>query len=102
MNKNEIGAYAKKARRIDKDEMIGKTCTGKTVLDVGCIGQDRNFAADNWLHNKVRSMASKADGVDILLPEIELLKKKGYSMYSVDELQKMDTRYDVVLMADVI
>lgn len=102
MNKNEIGAYAKKAMRMDKDEMIEKICTGKTVLDVGCIGQDRNFSADNWLHNKVRSMASKADGVDILLPEIELLKKKGYSMYSVDELQKMDNRYDVVLMADVI
>ncbi len=102
MDKSEIAAYAKKARRIDKDQMIEKICTGKTVLDVGCIGQDRNFSADNWLHNKVRKMASKADGVDILLPEIELLKQKGYSMYSVDELQKMNTKYNVVLMADVI
>lgn len=102
MNKSEIAAYAKNAKRLDKDQMIEKICTGKTVLDVGCIGQDRNFNADNWLHNKVRSMASKADGVDILLPEIELLKQKGYSMYSVDELQKMNTKYNVVLMADVI
>ncbi len=102
MNKNEIAAYAKQAKRLDKDLMIEKICTGKTVLDVGCIGQDRNFMADNWLHNKVRSMATKADGVDILLPEIEELKRKGYSMFSVDELQKLDNKYNVVLMADVI
>lgn len=102
MNKNEVAAYAKRARRIEKDFIVEKFCTGKTVLDVGCIGQDRNFAADNWLHNKIKKIASKADGVDILIAEINELKQKGYSMYSVDELKTLNTKYDVVLMADVI
>lgn len=102
MNKNEVAGYAKQARRQEKDVVIEKFCTGKTVLDVGCIGQDRNFMADNWLHNKIKRIASRADGVDILLSEIDELKKKGYSMYSIDELKALNTKYDVVLMADVI
>jgi 2-polyprenyl-3-methyl-5-hydroxy-6-metoxy-1,4-benzoquinol methylase len=102
MNKADIGAYARNAKRINKDNAVADACKNKSVLDVGCIGQDRNFANDNWLHNKVRGLAAKADGVDILVEEVNQLKKQGYSMYTVDELQLTGNKYDLVLMADVI
>lgn len=102
MNKKEFAQYAKTAQRVHKDDVVLQHCAGKSVLDVGCVGQDRDFASDNWLHNKVRKVASRADGVDILLDEIAQLKQRGYNMYSLDELQTTSNRYDVVLMADVI
>lgn len=102
MNKKEIAEYAKSAARIEKDFMITKICSGKNVLDVGCIGQDRNYNAENWLHNKLRKIALKADGVDILIDPIRELKRKGYSMFTIEELQASGNMYDVLLMADVI
>jgi hypothetical protein len=102
MNKKELVQYAKSAKRLHKDDVIVKVCAGKSVLDVGCIGQDRDFTSDNWLHNKVKKVASHTDGVDVLLHEITALKQKGYSMYSVDELRKTKNRYDIVLIADVV
>ena len=102
MDKKEVAAYAKTAKRRHKDEVVLETCAGKTVLDVGCIGQDRDFTSDNWLHNKIKSVATNTDGVDLLLDEIAILREKGYSMYSVDELRQMNNRYEVIVMADVI
>jgi 2-polyprenyl-3-methyl-5-hydroxy-6-metoxy-1,4-benzoquinol methylase len=102
MEKNEIVLRARNARAENKDQVIAEFCKGKSVLDVGCIGQDRNYAADNWLHEKVRRIAGKIDGVDILVDEINILRKNGYSMYTVDELEETSNKYDVVLMADVI
>jgi SAM-dependent methyltransferase len=102
MTKKEIAVIAKTAASVDKDEFILKRCAGKTVLDVGCIGQDRNFTSENWLHNKVKQASLKVDGVDILLDQIEELKRQGYSMYSVDELSGTNNKYSVILMADVI
>jgi 2-polyprenyl-3-methyl-5-hydroxy-6-metoxy-1,4-benzoquinol methylase len=102
MEKNEIVARAKRAKADNKDKIITQFCTGQKVLDVGCIGQDRNYAADNWLHEKVKRIAQKIDGVDILEDEIKILRKNGYSIYTIEELQATNNRYDVVLMADVI
>jgi 2-polyprenyl-3-methyl-5-hydroxy-6-metoxy-1,4-benzoquinol methylase len=102
MEKSEIVLQAKNAKAENKDQVIAQFCKGKTVLDVGCIGQDRNYAADNWLHEKVRKIALKIDGVDILVNEINILRANGYAMYTVEELQATMNKYDVVLMADVI
>ena len=102
MTKQEISDKAKKATRIVKDEFLFKICFDKYVLDVGCIGQDRIFTSDNWLHNKLRKITKKIDGVDILIEEIEKLKRQGYSMYSIEELQQKNNTYEVVLMSDVV
>src|SRR5688572_6884158 len=102
MTKDEIQKYAKRATRIMKDDFILSECKGKSVLDVGCIGQDRNFSSANWLHNKVKAVAKNVDGVDILTDQILELKKLGYSMLSIKELEEKNFRYDVVLISDVI
>jgi 2-polyprenyl-3-methyl-5-hydroxy-6-metoxy-1,4-benzoquinol methylase len=102
MTKSEIQGRAKQAARILKDDFILNECKGKSVLDVGCIGQDRNFGSPNWLHNKVKSVAKNVDGVDILTEQILELKKLGYSMLSIKELEEKNVKYDVVLISDVI
>jgi 2-polyprenyl-3-methyl-5-hydroxy-6-metoxy-1,4-benzoquinol methylase len=102
MTKAEILQVAKNAPRVDKDQIIEKVCAGKSVLDVGCIGQDRNYKDETWLHNKVKKFSKHVDGVDILTEEIKELRSKGYSIYHVDELKTSGKKYDVILMADVI
>ena len=102
MTKQEIADRAKNASRITKDEFLFKLCSGRNVLDVGCIGQDRIFTSDNWLHNKLRKITKTIDGVDILLEEIRQLKEQGYSMYSIPELEQLNRTYEVVLMSDVV
>lgn len=102
MTKQEIHTHAKRAKRIRKDEFLLQLCSGKSVLDVGCIGQDRDFSSPEWLHNKLRKAAKEVDGVDILIEQIHILREKGYSMHSVTELQAMGKLYDVVVISDVI
>ena len=102
MEKTQIASVAKSAKRIDKDDFILKLCAEKSVLDVGCIGQDRDFSSPHWLHNKIRKVSSRVDGVDILKEAVAKLKREGYSMYTVDELQKANLTYDVVLLSEVI
>lgn len=102
MTKQEIIGIAKKAPRITKDNFLFKICLDKHVLDVGCIGQDRIYTSQNWLHNKLQKVAKKIDGVDILVDEIKELKSQGYSIYSVAELEETNETYEVVLMSDVV
>ena len=102
MNKAEIPNYAKNAKRVNKDDMIERLVKGKHVLDVGCIGQDRGYKSETWLHNKVKRFAAKTDGVDILSEEIKELRQQGYSIFSVEELKATSNKYEIVLMADVI
>jgi 2-polyprenyl-3-methyl-5-hydroxy-6-metoxy-1,4-benzoquinol methylase len=102
MNKGDLVLQARTGKRHDKDRTIENYCKDKTVLDVGCIGQDRNFKEPNWLHNKVKGWSKEVDGVDILIEQINELKRNGYNMYSIQELQALKKTYEVVLMADVI
>jgi len=102
MNKKELISYVSKAKLKDKDDVLLSYCKGKNVLDVGCIGQDRNFEKPNWLHDKIRKTAESTTGVDILKPQVEMLRTKGYIMYTPEELQAQSNYFDVIVMADVI
>lgn len=102
MTKQELTNLSKRTKRIHKDSLIISYCKNKRVLDVGCIGQDRDFTAPNWLHNKIRSVTKYVDGVDILMPLIQKLRTQGYSIYSIEELQAKNERYDVIILSDVI
>lgn len=102
MDKNELKSFTKNAKTVSKDQLLLTYCSGKDVLDVGCIGQDRDFNAPEWLHNKIRARARSIDGVDILEDQIAKVKAMGYSMYHVNELELLKKKYEVVLMSDVI
>jgi 2-polyprenyl-3-methyl-5-hydroxy-6-metoxy-1,4-benzoquinol methylase len=102
MNKNEISEYSRRAKRTSKDYLLFKYCSGKKILDVGCIGQDRSYEGPNWLHQKLRKVASHTDGVDILEDKVQELKQLGFSMFTPDGLVKGNKQYEVIVMADVI
>jgi 2-polyprenyl-3-methyl-5-hydroxy-6-metoxy-1,4-benzoquinol methylase len=102
MTKEEILSIAKKANRIEKDKFILDSCKGQSVLDVGFVGQDRDFDAPNWLHNKVRGVATQLIGVDIMEEPVRMLKAKGYSVFTVEELKGKNDKFKIVLMSDVI
>lgn len=102
MTKVELIERAKRARCIEKDSFLLAQCAGKSVLDVGIIGQDRNFDSPAWLHNKIRAVAGSLHGVDILEEPIQRLKQSGYAAFTLNELRIMSDKYDVILMSDVI
>lgn len=102
MTKQELINLSRRTKRIHKDSFILSCCKDKRVLDVGCIGQDRDFTAPNWLHNKIRSVTQHVHGVDILIPLIQKLRTQGYFIYSIEELQAMNERYDIIILSDVI
>lgn len=102
MDKDRIFNIIKRAQRSEKDLLILEMCTGLSILDVGCVGQDYDYKNPAWLHNRIKNVASSIDGVDIDKDGIVKLKESGYSIYLPDELSKSGKKYDVVLMADVI
>jgi len=71
------------------------------VLDVGCVGQDRIYSKENWLHNRIKQIASEVVGVDIEKDGIEHLVGLGYHVKHIDELDNSD-KYDAIVMGDVI
>lgn len=90
----------------DKAELVVSLCTGRTVLDVGCINHSAANAlalGDNWLHRRIRDVATSVTGVDILEEDARILNQQGYDIV-VTDAQDFDLRraYDVVVGADVI
>jgi 2-polyprenyl-3-methyl-5-hydroxy-6-metoxy-1,4-benzoquinol methylase len=102
MDKIALKKVIKKARVTDKYAVIKQLCRNCKVLDVGCIGQDTDVKAPNWLHREIKNVATEVTGVDISHEGIETLNKQGYHMLHVSELTDLKETYDVIVMADVI
>lgn len=99
----KIISNLKKAKVVHKQAKILELCKDKSVLDVGCIGQDLNPSEKNWLHAKIKSVASNITGTDINTKSIHHLKAEGWNIVHPDELNiDNSTKYDVIVMGDVI
>ena len=92
----------KTARKLDKFSSIVEMCEGKTVLDVGCVGQDKGLNHDHWLHGRIKKTASKLVGVDINKEGIQLMNENGFEVYEPDSLLSKNEKFDLVVMGDVI
>ena len=86
----------------EKLELLGELVLNKRVLDVGCVGQDKAFTSDEWLHSYIRKHASVCHGVDIEVEQFSEIKKLGYEIFIPKELEKLNLKYDIVLISDVI
>ena len=102
MDKNKWLEKFKKAEKLDKFTSIVKMCEGKTVLDVGCVGQDKGFDHEAWLHGRMKKVASKIIGADINQEGIDAMNSEGYEVYQPDVLEGMNQKFDLVIMGDVI
>ncbi|MFA5824717.1 MAG: methyltransferase domain-containing protein [Gallionellaceae bacterium] len=106
MTKYELRKKITESKPVDKEKFIQGICTGKTVLDLGCIRHSADFAlADpNWLHKKIKSVATKIVGIDYLPKEIEKLNAVGYEIIYADVTKPMELNetFDVIVAGDLI
>ena len=90
----------KKAGANKKIPYVQSICHGKSVLDVGCVGQDNNFSSNAWVHRHLKDVASSLTGVDINKKGIDEAVKLGYHIIHVDNLGQQT--FDIITMLDVI
>lgn len=86
----------------DKLDKVLGFAKSRTVLDVGCVGQAAGYSSDDWIHNKVKSVAKSILGVDIDIAGLDALKSKGYNVIHFDEMKNTSEKFEVILMLDVI
>ena len=83
-----------------KENYILSQCKGKNVLDLGCVQDIAKVDSPDWLHAKIKEIATSLIGFDIIP-----IRKKGFHIYKVnlEEIFKADSRFfDTVVAGDII
>lgn len=105
MDKYEL-ARQLKAPAVDREAYICNTCTGKSVIDLGCIRHNAEFASTdpNWLHKRIKAVALRVVGVDYLRDEIPKLVALGFDIQYGDVTRPLDImeQFDVIVAGDLI
>lgn len=102
MKKQIFFDLVKKGNVISKDEFLVSQCVKKHVLDVGCVGQTRGYATNEWLFDKYKTVAKSVTGVDVNVEGIEALKAQGYDVVTPEQLRSRQRKYEIIIMSDVI
>lgn len=102
MDKNIWLDRIRSAKKIDKFSSIVDRCRDKVVLDVGCVGQDKGYEDEGWLHGRIKRTAKKLIGSDIDTEGIDELNKRGYEIYRPEKLIELETKFDLIVLGDVI
>ena len=106
MNKFLLAEKVKNSGSVDKTEFLQEKCRNKRVLDLGCIRHDADSALNdpNWMHKKIKDVASEIVGVDYLPDEIRKLKQRGYDIVFGDVTKPLDLpgKFDVIVAGDLI
>ena len=97
------------ARREHPDQgtmaFLEAIAAGRRVLDVGVVSHTSGAAdKEKWRHARIAAAASYCLGVDILAPEVEELRRRGFNVVVADATSERDLgeRFDVVFLGDVI
>lgn len=78
---------------------------GKSLLDIGVVEHSIEFIdQDRWKHRKLRDLAAKTVGVDIVPDAVAKLVDDGYDVRLCDATsdEDLNERFDVVNIGDVI
>jgi len=107
MNLDDLRATAAGSRTtVPKTEFIVELCRGKRVLDVGCIDHSWTTAlelGDQWLHHRIREVATETVGLDILEDDAAMLNDLGYNILVADaEDFDLGREFDVIVVGDLI
>jgi 2-polyprenyl-3-methyl-5-hydroxy-6-metoxy-1,4-benzoquinol methylase len=87
------------------DDLLKKFVDGYSVLDVGVVDHDMShIQSDSWKHRKLKKLAKKIVGVDILEEEVSILNDMGFDVRLVDATSKTDLgeKFERVVIGDVI
>lgn len=87
------------------EEVILEKCRGQNVLDIGGIAHNkRQIKSSNWKHKKIKNIAQKVVGVDILAQTINWINEYGYNFQYCDATSKkfLGEKFDVVHLGDMI
>lgn len=90
---------------LDLTEFVLDAAGGKRVLDIGVASHAARYIRDpNWRHGKIREVASRCVGIDILETLTRNLREQGYDVRCVDATSDADLgeRFDLVFAGDVI
>lgn len=87
-----------------KIEWILPFVRNRKVLDIGCIGENKNIDEyEEWLHKYIAKEASYCLGLDHNEKAIASLNSKGYNIIKGDAQRfKVDNNFEVVVAADII
>jgi len=93
-------------RIASKEDFIVSSCTGKRVLDIGCIDHNLETVSslkNKWMHHQISLVADEITGVDILEEEAAYLNKHGYNIVVADILNlDLRCKFDVIVAGDII
>jgi len=102
MNKDNWMKKICKAKKIEKFSSIVRFSEGKKVLDVGCVGQDKSFESEGWLHGDIKKVAKSLVGADINVEKMQELNEKGYNILLPEQIEGLNEKFDLIVMGDVI
>jgi 2-polyprenyl-3-methyl-5-hydroxy-6-metoxy-1,4-benzoquinol methylase len=88
---------------VDRISFITDLVYGKRTLDIGCVTHDASYAAQaDWLHGHVAKAASYCLGLDILEPDVELLRAQGYNVLCHDITRSpVSQKFDVIVCGEI-
>lgn len=90
---------------VDLLHYICRRTTGKSVLDIGVVSHSASYFEDEgWRHARIRKVASKCVGVDILEPLVQELNDRGFDVRAVDATSDADLgeRFEIVFIGDTV
>lgn len=88
----------------DRIAYLCSLATGKRVLDVGVVDHTLRDPRDpSWLHGRLRHVAARCVGVDVLAPDIAWLRARGFDVRCHDLTQgPLEEHFDLIVMGEVL
>jgi SAM-dependent methyltransferase len=89
----------------NRSEIIREFCSGKRVLDIGCVHHDiENSERENWIHGVIVACAEYVLGVDYLESAVAELASKGFNVITADVTKPIPItdRFDVIVVGNLI
>jgi SAM-dependent methyltransferase len=87
----------------DRLAYLSSLARGRRVLDVGVVDHTLE-STRSWLHGAVSGVASYCLGVDVVAPEVERLRDRGFNVERMDITagERPDDTFDVIICGEVV